>query len=104
MKQSDDLNGIWQARIEAWIESGCSMARWCRDHQIRYDQFIYWKNKLGTKDHKHKKVVSPCFVELVDSPSDPGIVLECGGVQIQLAAHFDETALQRCIHILRRVV
>lgn len=104
MTQPGNSVATWQARIDAWKESGGSMAKWCREQQINYNQFVYWKDKLDRINHKSQEAISSRFIELVDAPVDPGIALEYAGVQIHLKSNFDKVTLQRCVQVLRETV
>lgn len=96
---------VWQDRIDSWLASGISIAKWCKEHQTVYHQFLYQKNKLSGKKRRRRKATAPHFVELTDvAPADPGITVECGDVQIRLTANFDEATLLRCVQVVRRAV
>lgn len=106
MDQSTTFNPItvWQGRIDSWIKSGTSIAKWCKEHQVSYDQFIYHKNKLSGNKRK-LRIATPKFIELADAtPDDPGITIECGDVKIRLTSNFDEEALLRCVQVVRKVI
>ena len=38
---------VWRGRLQAWRDSGVSAAAFCRQHDLPYPQFIYWKRRLG---------------------------------------------------------
>jgi hypothetical protein len=35
-------HAFWQPHAIAWQASGLSKARYCREHELNYHQFIYW--------------------------------------------------------------
>ena len=37
---------FWEEHIHAWQLSGLSKARYCREHELSYHQFIYWVPKV----------------------------------------------------------
>ena len=37
---------IWEAHIQAWEKSGLTAADYCRQHNLSYDAFHYWKKKI----------------------------------------------------------
>lgn len=37
----------WQSHFDAWQASGLSQAAYCREHELVYCQFTYWKQKLS---------------------------------------------------------
>lgn len=42
-----DRQSFWESHINAWQSSGLSKARYCREHDLSYQQFIYWAPKSG---------------------------------------------------------
>lgn len=49
---------IWENHIHAWQDSGSSKARYCREHKLKYHQFIYWIAKLCPPSRPIKNVIS----------------------------------------------
>jgi hypothetical protein len=47
---ADDEEGpeYWQHHIDQWIRSGLSQAAYCRDHDLDYNRFRKWKERLST--------------------------------------------------------
>lgn len=39
--------GFWKNHVHAWQDSGLSKARYCREHDLIYHQFIYWVPKIS---------------------------------------------------------
>lgn len=39
----------WAVVMADWRESGQAMAGYCRAHGLAYCQFLYWREKLGSK-------------------------------------------------------
>lgn len=46
----DDEEGpeYWQHHIDQWIRSGLSQAAYCREHDLDYNRFRKWKERLST--------------------------------------------------------
>lgn len=38
---------FWQNQVLTWQDSGLNKARYCREHKLNYQQFIYWSAKFG---------------------------------------------------------
>jgi len=51
-------NKSWQAHIKVWRKSGLSGTEYCRQRQLSYHAFIYWKRKLRS----HQATAAPNFV------------------------------------------
>jgi hypothetical protein len=47
---SDALTAHWQPLIEAWRRSGQTQKAFCRERDLSYDQFVYWKRKFARRD------------------------------------------------------
>ena len=97
------LAAKWRARIHRWRESGKGPTEWCREQNINYDQFYYWKIRILGKKQKSTSTVRQ-FVELVDQPTVSIPVIEYQGFRIEVGPTIDESALIRCLQIVRRVV
>ena len=91
----------WQARIDAWQQSGKTMIAWCKEHQVSEHQFWYWKDRLLSKKESSRP---SRFVELLDdSPSEGGVAIQFQDFTIQLTTKFDENTLRRCLLTLREL-
>jgi hypothetical protein len=38
---------FWQKQITAWQASGLSGPAFCKQHDLAYHQFVYWRQKQG---------------------------------------------------------
>lgn len=86
-----------ESKLEQWKHSGQNGAFWCREQNIQYCVFLYWKKKLNTTEQG-----PPNFLELVASSRvATGIEIEFQGVLVRLAKDFDEKTFQRCALLLR---
>ena len=47
---------IWRAHLQAWQKSGLSGMEYCRQHNLSYHAFNYWKKKC------HHSAQEPCLV------------------------------------------
>ena len=95
---TDEERAIWADTVEQWRKSGKSAAAWCREHQLVYHQFQYWKDRLAT----YTETTSNPFIEITDDRTTSGeILLEVGKVLVRLHDDFDEQTLLRCMRVLR---
>jgi hypothetical protein len=44
---SENLATHWLPLVEQWRHSGQSQKAFCREHELNYDQFVYWRRKLA---------------------------------------------------------
>lgn len=89
----------WKERVRIQQESGQAISQWCREQQIDYDSFLYWRKRFGSVPPR--TVDRSSFVELAESPDKTGIILECQKVQIHLAKNFDPLVLIKCLRALK---
>ena len=94
----------WKLKVEQWRSSGKSCLAWCKEHNMSYKQFCYWKYRLlGTKNSSSLPC-HPSFVELKPQKSQhAGIDITCGDFTITLHPHFDRETLLRTLAIIREV-
>lgn len=108
-KESEKL---WRERFCAWKASGNNIAKWCRDNEVSYVRFFYWKNRLFQEQELalSSTRLLPPFVELTESPqpestplfsANSGISLSFQEMQIHLSNNFDREALLRCLNTLK---
>ena len=50
-------NKTWHAHIKVWRKSGLSGKEYCRQYQLSYHAFIYWKKKLVDRQPTAKDLV-----------------------------------------------
>jgi len=87
---------LWSSRIEAWKASGKSGAAWCREQQISYNTFGYWKQALGQIEKR------PTFVELSEDSQGMGITLECNEITIRLEENYCIASLKSLLELLKQ--
>jgi hypothetical protein len=92
----------WKDRIEQWQTSGKSITSWCKDNNISYNTFLYWRKRLDIgKEHSSQKQ-SSTFIELQDGGlAFSGIELQIEGISLHIYQQFDEATLIRCLRLLR---
>jgi len=44
--EADARSAHWQHHIDGWQASGLSAADYCRQHQLTYHCFLYWRRKF----------------------------------------------------------
>lgn len=86
------------------IESGQTIATYCREHSINYHTFLYWRRK-----HKDDRNTEPGtnssrpFIEMSFAPPNApfsGITIYLpNGVRIQLAGKLDGGLLELLSHV-----
>lgn len=98
------LTEKWQQRVQSWRDSGLSQSTWCKQHNLRPNQFWYWRKKfdeaslpVATTTHKEDK--PSAFVQAIPvsqaevastAPSSLSVTLPSG----LTVTGFDQTNLK----------
>ncbi len=79
----------WTEKITAWRRSGQSVAAWCRQNDVTYHRFLYWRKRL---QQTMVPVPTP-FVELTFEHTY--LAVECNGVTLHIERGFDRDLLRQ---------
>ena len=102
--QNHDLHDHWDQILADWEQSEKSGAAFCRDRQIEYWKFNYWKRRLRRPDSGSQE--NFVAVEFQTETADAGdeLILDIGnGLRFILKRGFDETLLRQALGVLRRL-
>ena len=96
----------WQEHIASWRKSGMSQRTYCRKHDLKFHQLVYWRKKY----HFHSKpAVSLVQISLTEKPdiqlttsAKPVHLITKTGHRIELARDFDPVTLQQLLNALGR--
>ena len=66
---SDTLTAHWRPLIETWRRSGRTQKAFCREHDLKYDQFVYWRRKFAQRDGEPKGRRSSALVPVTCTSS-----------------------------------
>ncbi len=107
-EQSEIKQRQWQAHINAWKKSGLAQNEYCRQNNLRNNQFCYWKKKLkhtakwSTVDFVPVPVCTSRQKpeEVLESSSGVTIILN-GGIKIGLDSHFSTKTLTDVLSVLK---
>lgn len=102
--ESDFLKQQWIQRVNNWRSSGQSIAEWCRENDVVYHQFFYWRDRLTEADLGMAVKQSMLFVELPEELHEKaGVEIESKGMFIRLSRDFDAATLLRCLQVVGRL-
>ncbi|MGI9297929.1 MAG: IS66 family insertion sequence element accessory protein TnpA [Gammaproteobacteria bacterium] len=96
----DKKRSIWAKRVELQKKSGLIVAQWCRENNVNYDNFLYWKKRVA--DSSTPTLERSSFQEIEDNPFS-GISIEYKNVHIHLNKSFDVTCLLKCLEAIQKV-
>lgn len=74
---SDTLAAHWRPLIETWHRSGQRQKAFCRERDLNYDQFVYWRRKLSQRDSDQNQRTSSALVPVTfaSKPAASGLSL-----------------------------
>lgn len=68
------LADFWQQHVTGWQASGMSQAEFCKQHDLLYHRFIYWKQKFsGDRLRTSQNPLPGGFVKVVAVNGDSGL-------------------------------
>jgi len=98
----EKLRKFWKIHLETWEESGLPQKEYCRQHNLIYHRFVYWKARFKSKNLPVK------FVQVASSISfNPGpFFLKLNlpqGCQVEVPDDFSEDTLKRLLATLQKL-
>jgi hypothetical protein len=90
----------WRERIHSWEESGQAPMAWCRQNNIAYHRFAYWRQRVNGSP----KSEPSRFIELPQElcQDHVGLKIEIGGASLTVDREFDEETFLKVVRSLRR--
>jgi hypothetical protein len=102
-KNSKELREFWREKLAQWQLSGKNGSQWCREQQLSYQYFSYWKRTLLVEQDARE--IASQFTELVNEPLETkasGIKIQCDDLFLHVDVDFDSETLRRLILLLQR--
>jgi hypothetical protein len=103
-EQLEQKRSYWKQHIERWQETGLTQTEYCRQHNLKHHQLIYWKKRF-LKTETDVSFVSVKFEDLLDIPAQPDYAALClvinNHLKIEIRAGFDAPLLRQLIFALR---
>lgn len=107
---SFEQNKLWKNRISEQQASGLTITRWCKEHEISYRQFHYWKKRLSVAASHAKDTQTDLFVEIPLTKSTSGgnkqeerIHLSFHDAQIDIPQFFHPDTLLGLMKVLQQL-
>lgn len=95
---------FWQAHIGAWKKSGLTQIEYCRPHQLRPNQFCYWKKKISVGIQDTVKFVPVALNSGNNAKAQPsddsGLTIRLGKISIKLSKDFSPSTLVKAVEAL----
>ncbi len=95
----------WKQHIDSWQQTGLTQAEYCRRHNLKHHQLVYWKKRF-LKTETDVSFVPLKLEDLLDIPSSGPehasltLVID-NQFKIEIRAGFDPQLLQQLIFSLR---
>lgn len=104
-KKTQRLAQFWKHHIKQWSESGMSQNAYCRQNDLRPNQFTYWKIKFKNQAlvPEFVQVPSTQISQVLNLSEQKGLRLNIdNGLQIEIPDGFSQTTLTQVLQILGR--
>jgi len=99
-----ELRTMWRQRIEALVESGMSVRRWCKAQGIKEHQARYWLRRFSparqAAEDPATEWVSVSVWPDESASKDDGVVVRIGRASIEVRPGFDPELLARVVKAL----
>jgi hypothetical protein len=103
-KQLEQKRTYWKQHIESWQQTGLTQAEYCRQHNLKHYQLVYWK-KHFLKTETDVSFVRLKLEDLLDISSGPDRAPLClvidNHFKVEIRAGFDAQLLRQLIFALR---
>ena len=103
-EQLEQKRTYWKHHIESWQETGLTQVEYCRQHNLKAHQLVYWKKRFS------KIAAGVSFVplkldDLLDMPAQPDGAALClvinNQFKVEIRHGFDGQLLRQLIFALR---
>ena len=103
-EQLEQKRTYWKQHIDSWQETGLSQTEYCRQHNLKHHQLVYWKKRF-VKTETDTSFVALKFEDLLDLPTQPdraslSLVIN-SHFKVEISPGFDAQLLRQLIFALR---
>jgi hypothetical protein len=106
-EQLEQKRTFWKQHIDSWQETGLTQAEYCRQHNLKHYQLVYWKKRF-LKTETAVSFVPLELEDLLNIPFQPDRAALCLVVnnhfKIEIRAGFDPQLLRQLIFALQAPV
>ena len=65
---SEALSSYWQQQVDTWQVSDQSQQAFCKEHELSYHRFIYWRRKFECRSTENQEPPSSALVPIIYQP------------------------------------
>jgi len=103
-EQLEQKRTYWKQHIDSWQKTGLSQTEYCRQHNLKHHQLVYWKKRF-VKTEAAVSFVPLKLEDLHDIPARSDCAALClvinNHLKIEIRAGFDAQLLRQLIFALR---
>ena len=103
-EQLEQKRTYWRQHIEHWQQTGLTQTEYCRQHNLKHHQLVYWKKRF-LKTETNVSFVRLKLEDLLDISSAPDQAPLClvidSHFKVEIRAGFDPQLLRQLIFTLR---
>ena len=103
-EQLEQKPSYWKQHIDSWQQTSLTQAEYCRQHNLKYHQLVYWRKRF-IKTETHVSFVPLELEDLLDVPDRQDHASLTLAIQdrfkIEIRAGFDAQLLRQVIFALR---
>ena len=103
-EELEQKRSFWKQHIDSWQESELTQAEYCRRHNLKHHQLVYWKRRFS---HSETGVsfVPLKLEDFLDTTAPPDRASLClvinNHFKVEIRAGFDAQLLRQLIFALR---
>ena len=103
-EELEQKRSYWKQHIDSWQETSLTQAEYCRRHNLKHHQLVYWKKRFS---HTETGVSFAALKleDLLDIPAPPDRAPLCLVInnyfKVEIRAGFDAQLLRQLIFALR---
>jgi hypothetical protein len=106
-EQLEQKRSYWKQHIDSWQETGLTQAEYCRRHNLKHHQLVYWKKRFLRTETNVTFMPLKLDDWLMDRPAQPdrqSLCLEINDrFKVEIRAGFDTQLLRQLIFALREL-
>ncbi len=103
-EQLEQKRTYWKQHIDSWQETGLTQTEYCRRHNLKHHQLVYWKKRF-LKIETGVSFVPVKLDDLLDLPTQSDCAALCLAINKQLKIDnrddFDQQLLRQLIFDVR---
>ena len=103
-EQLEQKRSYWKQHIDSWQQTGLTQVEYCRQHNLKHHQLVYWKKRF-LKSETNVSFVPLKLEDLLEIPArqdQSSLTLVINNqFKIEIRAGFDAQLLRQLIYALR---